>query len=435
MSPVLPLLLLIIIIIVAAKAAGSLVSRFGLPAVLGELSAGLILGPTFLNILNWPVFQSHGGHHPPPGEVINLLAEIGVILLMFVAGMETDLDELKRVGKVAFSAAIGGVLFPGVGGALVAYGFGYPLWHSVFIGTVLTATSVSITAQTLMELGALRSKEGSTILGAAVIDDVLGILVLSIVVAFAAGAAAGHGGGEANGLGAGAVLRIVLHMIGFFIIGWILGRKTFEWLAEKLARLPVSQPLFAFVIVTAFVYAFAAEYLGKVAAITGSYMAGVLFAQTRFKQRIDEAIHPITYTIWVPIFFINIGLQANGRQLDRTLLFFTLVIIVVAVLGKVVGCAAFSWMVGFNTMEGVRVGTGMISRGEVGLIVTQVGLSMAIIGRELFSVMVIMVLVTTLVTPLLLRLVFPRRPPRPDRPDVYESISHLELEEQEEGKG
>jgi Kef-type K+ transport system membrane component KefB len=434
MSPVLPLLLLIIIIIVAAKAAGALVSRFGLPAVLGELSAGLILGPTFIDILHFPLFQSHGGPHPPPGEVINLLAEIGVILLMFVAGMETDLEELKRVGKVAFSAAIGGVLFPGVGGALVASAFGFPLWDSVFIGTVLTATSVSITAQTLMELGSLKSKEGSTILGAAVIDDVLGILVLSIVVAFAAGSAGGagaHGGGEAGGLGPGAIVLIVVHMIGFFVVAWFLGRRTFEWLAEKMARLPVSQPLLAFVIVTAFTYAFAAEWLGEVAAITGSYMAGVLFAQTRFKHRIEEAIQPITYTVWVPIFFINIGLQANARELDATLGWFTGVIIAVAILGKLLGCAGFSWLMGFNTIEGIRVGTGMISRGEVGLIVTQVGLSMGIIGPQMFSVMVIMVLATTLVTPLLLRLVFPHRP-HPEQPDVYESISHLEMEEDEE---
>ncbi len=428
MTVVLQLLLLISLIIIAAKVSGSIANRFGMPAVLGEISAGLILGPTVFNILEYPLFQSQGGHFPPPAEIVNVLAELGVILLMFVAGMETDLAGMKKVGKVAFSSAMGGVLFPGVGGALVALAFGFPVWESVFIGTVLTATSVSITAQTLMELGSLRTKEGSTILGAAVIDDVLGIIVLSIVIAFAVGAGPGHGGGEAGGIGGMQVVWILVRMTLFFIVGWFLGRKTFDWLSEKIARLPVSQPLLAFVVVTAFLYAFAAEHFGKVAAITGAYLAGVLFAQTRFKQRIDEGIHPITYTVWVPIFFINIGLQANGREIWTSgLMPFALVIVVVAIAGKVLGCGSFAMMAGFSAKESLRVGTGMISRGEVGLIVTGVGLSQGIIEIELFSVMVVMVLVTTLVTPLLLRFVFPRGRPPTDK-DVYLSVGHLEME-------
>ncbi len=430
MSHLLQLILLIALIITIAKAAGSLATWFGQPAVLGEISAGLILGPTVLNILSLPIFQSTGGHHLEPGEMINIMAELGVILLMFVAGMETDLTEMKRVGKVAFSSAIGGVLLPGVGGALVAWLFGFPLWESIFIGTVLTATSVSITAQTLMELGSLRTKEGSTILGAAVIDDILGILVLSFVVAFAASSMAGHvGEAAAGGMGAGKILGIILRMVAFFVIGWILGRKTFDWLTEKIARLPVSQPLLAFVVVTALLYAWGAEYLGKVAAITGSYMAGVLFAQTRFKQRIEEGIHPITYTVWVPLFFINIGLKADGKEIWYSgLMWFAAVIIFVAIVGKVVGCGLFAWAAGFTPKEGLRVGTGMISRGEVGLIITTVGLSQGIIEPNLFSVMVVLVLVTTLVTPILLRMVFPRGPKK-DHPEVYFSVGHLEKEE------
>ena len=191
MSHLLQLLLLLAFVVLAAKLAGALANRIGQPAVFGEILAGLILGPTVLNVLGWPVFQdgaatAHGVAAVPLLGVVRDLAEIGVILLMFIAGMETNLDEMRRVGKVAFWSATGGVLLPLAGGALVAQAFGFPLfWTGIFIGTILTATSVSISAQTLLELGQLKSREGSTILGAAVIDDVQGIVLLSLMMAFA----------------------------------------------------------------------------------------------------------------------------------------------------------------------------------------------------------------------------------------------------------
>lgn len=429
MNHLLQLLLLLAGIVVTAKIGGAISTKFGQPAVFGEILVGLILGPTALNILNWGIFKVapiqiiiRNSSHPSLLGIVTDLADIGVILLMFVAGMETDLQEMKRVGKVAFWAAFGGVILPLLSALLAChYYYNYGWSTSWFIGAILTATSVSISAQTLMELKALKSKEGSTILGAAVIDDVMGIIVLSLVVAFA-------GVQSINGtLGASeqeSIWLIATKMTLFFVISIYFGHKFLGKITEKVVKIPASQALMAFVIVIAFFYAWAAEYFGKVVAITGSYIAGVLFAQTKFKKQIDQGIHPITYSMFVPIFFISIGLRANGRELGGGLGFLFL-ILGIAILTKVIGCGFGARFTGFNTRESVRVGVGMISRGEVGLIVAGYGLAHQVITQDVFSVMVIMVLVTTMVTPLLLRLVFPKVVEITAEP-VYESIAHVE---------
>jgi Kef-type K+ transport system membrane component KefB len=416
MTHSLQLLLLLALIIAAAKLAGALANRIGQPAVFGEILVGLLLGPTLLNMLGWPLFA------PPAPEVepgagllaaVRDFAEIGVLLLMFVAGLETDVDELRRVGRVAFWSAFGGVVLPMAGGVATAAAFGLPIfWEGLFIGTILTATSVSISAQTLIELGALRTREGSTILGAAVIDDVMGIIVLSLVVAFAKAAD--------TGVDALAVVLVGVRVAVFFAAGVFAGR-WFTPLLRWATRLEVSQALLAAVLIVAFVYAWAAEYLGSVAAITGAYLAGVLVAQTPFKGQVDRGIHPLTYSMFVPIFFISIGLQANGRELGARAMF-TVVLVVVAIAAKALGCGLFARLFGFSTGESIRVGVGMISRGEVGLIAAGYGLANGIIGRDVFSASVIMVLATTMVTPPLLRLTFPR-PPRPVEVAVEETVA------------
>ena len=405
MSHVLQLLLLLAVVVSAAKLAGALANRVGQPAVFGEILIGLVLGPTVLNILGWPVFAtpaeaSAGSTALLP--VLRDLSEIGVVLLMFVAGLETDIVGLRRVGKVAFWSAFGGVVLPFVGGAAVAVAFGLPLyWQGIFVGAILTATSVSISAQTLIELGALRSREGLTILGAAVIDDVIGIIVLSVVVA---GARASAGGVDMS-----QIVIVAVRMAAFFVVAVMAGRwlpHVFRW----ASALGVGQAVLAAAVVLAFFYAWTAEYLGGVAAITGAYIAGVLVAQTEFKTQVDAGIHPLTYSMFVPVFFIGIGLQANGRELgDRAA--FAVVLVVVAIVTKAVGCGVFARLFGFTAKESVRVGVGMISRGEVGLIVAGYGLTNGLIDRNVFSASVIMVLVTTMVTPPMLRIVFPRRPP------------------------
>jgi Kef-type K+ transport system membrane component KefB len=291
-----------------------------------------------------------------------------------------------------------------IGGAAVAVAFGFPLyWEGIFIGTILTATSVSISAQTLIELGALRSREGATILGAAVIDDVMGIVILSLVVAFARTAA--------DGVDLGQISVVVVRIAAFFAIAVATGRVLGPLLGWT-SSLGVSQAVLSAAIAVAFVYSWAAEYLGGIAAITGAYVAGVLIAQTEFKKEVDGGIHALTYSVFVPAFFIGIGLQANGRELGESVAF-TVLLILTAIVTKAVGCATCARLSGFSTRESVRVGAGMISRGEVGLIVAGYGLSNGLIGRDVFSASVIMVLATTMVTPPLLRLLFPRRPLQP----------------------
>ncbi len=407
MSHLLQILLLLSLVVTAAKLAGALATRVGQPSVFGELLVGLLLGPTALDVLSWPLFSVLGAettvHAPVPLlGLLNDLADVGVILLMLVAGLETDLDQMRQVGTAAFWSAAGGVVLPMVGGIGAAAAFGMPVfWTGIFVGTILTATSVSISAQVLMELGVLRSKEGSTILGAAVIDDVMGLVVLSVVVAFAQAS----GGVSVVAMGA-----IVARMVVFFASAVLIGRY-FERILAWGERLEVSQGLLATVVVLAFVYAWAAEYVGGVAAITGSYLAGVLLTRTSFKKRIDERIHPLTYSILVPVFLITIGLRANGRELGPHVAF-TIVLIVVAVVGKIIGSGGLARVCGYSNLESLRVGLGMISRGEVGLIVAGYGLTHGVIGEDVFSASVLVVLATTMITPPLLRLAYPKVPRR-----------------------
>jgi Kef-type K+ transport system membrane component KefB len=405
MSHLLQILLLLSLVIAAAKLAGAAATRIGQPAVFGELLVGLLLGPTVFNVLSWPLFSGIGSETPGAAPVpllglLNDLADVGVILLMLVAGLETDLDQMRRVGTAAFWSAAGGVALPMAGGIVAAAAFGMPVfWTGIFVGTILTATSVSISAQVLMELGVLRSKEGSTILGAAVIDDVMGIIVLSVVVAFA------QASGGVSGL---QMILIVVRMLVFFG-GAILVGRYFDRILTWGDRLGVSQGLLATVTLLAFLYAWAAEYVGQVAAITGSYLAGVLLTRTSYKTRIDEGVHPLTYSLLVPVFFITIGLRANGRELGSQAMF-TIVLLLVAIVGKIIGSGLLARICGFSNLEAIRVGLGMISRGEVGLIVAGYGLTHGVIGQDVFSASVLMVLATTMITPPLLRLAYPRRP-------------------------
>jgi Na+:H+ antiporter len=400
----LQVLLLLALIIAAAKIAGALAARIHQPAVFGEILVGVILGPTVLNVLGWPMFASpldaSAAGSPPLLAIVRDLAQVGVLLLMFVAGLETDLEQMRHVGRVAFWSAFGGVVLPFIGGAALSSAFGLPLfWQGIYIGTILTATSVSISAQTLMELGALRSREGSTILAAAVIDDVMGIVVLSIVVALSKASLSGAVDG-------GALAIVVLRLVVYFAAAIYAGR----WLPHVLrwaSELPASQAMLAAVLVVAFVYGWAAEYVGGVAAITGTYLAGVLVGQTRFKTSIDAGVHALTYAMFVPVFFISIGLQADARALAQQVPFATSLILV-AIVTKAIGCGVSSRLCGFDRRESVRVGIGMISRGEVGLIVAGYGLAEGLIGRDVFSASVLVVLATTMATPPLLHLVFPR---------------------------
>jgi Kef-type K+ transport system membrane component KefB len=385
-------LLLFALIVAVAKAAGWISLRFGQPAVLGEILAGVLLGPSLFGILNWRIFREAGLE-----IVVAHLANVGVIFLMFIAGLETNLEQIRKVGKVATLAGVSGVFAPLLLGLLAALLFDYPLQQAVFFGIVLTATSVSITVQTLIELGRLGSKEGSALLAAAVIDDVIAIVVLSVFIALSSAA----GGGLAVGF-------TLVRMAAFFVISIWVGRRLMRRLLPQAARWPVSEALLALVVVMVFVFSWSAEAFGRVASITGAYIAGVLVAVVGYREQVENRLKAFVYALLVPIFFISIGLQTNARLLNAQDIPFAAVIILAAVIGKVLGCGGGALAGGFAPQEALRIGVGMISRGEVGLIVAAIGMQSGLLNERGFAVMVIMVLVTTVITPILLRATFPR---------------------------
>lgn len=398
MSVLLNFLLAIALILSAAKASGYISTRLRQPSVLGELLIGIILGPTVVNLLHVvPWFAADD----TLTESISLFAEIGVLLLMFLAGLELELQELLRTGKAASFAGTLGVLVPFIMGFLTARLFGIPTAEAVFIGLALSATSVSISAQTLMELGVLRSKVGLALLGAAVFDDILVVLLLSI-----ASIIWGTSGGEGN------VMMIIFQMIVFMVSATAIGIFILPAVMRRISELPISQAITAFSLVICFVFAWMSEALGGVAAITGAFMAGLFLARTSFVNQIEEGISAIAYGFFVPVFLVNIGLNANLREIDGGLWLFAVVLALVAVVTKVIGSGGGALLAGFNRLDSLRLGIGMISRGEVGLIVASVALSQAVLRPESFSVVVFMIIVATLITPMLLRMVYQQPGPR-----------------------
>lgn len=388
-------MLLLALVIAAAKGAGWLSLRLGQPAVLGELLAGVVLGPSLLDILHLKPFLGEG-----QSAGIFLLANVGVVLLMFIAGLETDLEQMRRVGRAAVTAGAAGVVVPLLFGLAVTLPFDFGVQKSIFMGIVLTATSVSITVQTLIELRQLASKEGTTLLGAAVVDDVIALIVLSVFVALSLA-----GGGGLGGVG------VVLLRMAIFFTGAILLGRVFRRAFGRAERAPVSEGLLAAALVAVLAYSWGAEALGGVAAITGSYLAGVLVAQAGFRHQVEVRLKAFTYAFLVPIFFVSIGLQTNARALAVADIPLALLIVTAAVAGKVIGCGAGARLAGFTGPEALRIGVGMISRGEVGLIIAALGLQTGLLGEREFAIMVIMVLATTVISPPLLRLVFPAPTP------------------------
>ena len=394
MAPFLQLILSLVIIIAGAKAGGWLANRLRQPAVLGELLVGLLLGPTVLDLTGWPILAN--AHEPELlSETVFQLAELGVVCLMFLAGLEIDVHEMRQAGRVATLAGVSGVIVPLAMGGLTALPFGYQGPTALFVGMILTATSVSISAQTLLELGKLRSREGLALLGAAVIDDVLVILLLSVFTALADGNAS-----------LSTTLIVLFKMVTYLSLAVLAGFFVLPRLAEWIERQPISEGLAALVLVTALVFAWSAEVVGGLAAITGAFIAGLGFGRSRLREKIEQGMHTITYAFLVPVFFVSIGLRTDTRLLAGSEIWFAVALTLVAIISKVVGSGLGVRLGGFTNQESLRVGIGMISRGEVGLIVATVGVDAGLIKTELFSVVTLIVLITTLVTPLLLRLAF-----------------------------
>jgi Kef-type K+ transport system membrane component KefB len=395
-NPVLPLLLALSLILAAARLAGAAARRLGQPRVLGELLVGVALGPTLVNLLQWPPLAS--GHLD---RTITELAELGVLILMFNIALEIQPRELLAVGRTAvYAGALGAVVPLGVI-ALLTWGFGFPGHVAFLAGVVLAANSTSISAQTLLELGVLRTKEGNAMLATALVDDVLAIMLVSISVALT-------GTTEVTGTGIAWVLvRMVLFFVGGGVMAWTILPRLMNWIhvTPELGQL-YGVPVFA--LTFALFLGWSAEALGGVAAISGTFLAG--FGLSRInagaKHEVEQASTYVSYAFLVPIFFVSIGLVTDFAQLGLAALPYAGALIVASVLTKVVGTGAGALLGGFSRLESLRLGICMISRGEVGLIMASIGLARGLFDDQLFPSLLLAILVSTLVTPPLVRLVF-----------------------------
>ena len=382
-------LLDIAIILLSTKLLGIATKKFKMPQVVGALMAGIILGPAMFDILH-------------ETEFINQMAALGVIVLMFTAGLETDLKELKRTGKASAIIALLGVIVPLIGGFVVAYVFNSgelshastsTLLQNIFIGVILTATSVSITVETLKELGKLNTKAGNTILGAALIDDILGVIALTIVTSLAD-----------SSVHIGIVLlKIVLFFVFSISIGYLFYMFFKKWVQmyNKDKR--------RFVIV-AFVFclllSFAAEEFFGVADITGAFIAGLIISNTERTKYINSRFETLSYILLSPIFFASIGIKVELSNMSSIIVIFTLILLVISIASKIIGCFLGAKICKYNNDEAIQIGVGMISRGEVALIVANKGIAVGLMNPAFLAPVVIVVVLTTVITPILLKVVF-----------------------------
>ncbi len=393
MTPFLQLLFVLSIILVAAKAAGYISVRMGQPSVLGELLIGIFLGPSVLNLMGLP-FIDHS-----MSEIIHLLGELGVLLLMFIAGLELNLEDIRENMKISAIAGTLGVIFPLAMGWGVGLLFGMSHSAGIFLGLTLGATSVSISAQTLIELKSLRTRVGLSLLGAAVFDDILVILFLSVFLALQTSA----GGGALS------VLFTILRMAAYLAGAAWIGTKALPWVVRRTSQLPISQSAMSVAFAVIFFYGITAELVGGMAAITGSFIAGLMLARTPEKDRIEHGMFTFAYALLVPVFFVNIGLAIDLRQFQAQAVWFTLAVTLAAVIGKWLGAGLGGKLGGLSQLGAAQLGAGMISRGEVGLIVASMGIKNGLMNNNQFSAIIVMILTTTLITPPILRWLFAYR--------------------------
>ncbi|MCG7410356.1 cation:proton antiporter [Paenibacillus sp. ACRRX] len=373
------LMLMLLIILVATKLAGDLSVRLGQPSVLGKLVVGILIGPAVLGWVN-------------EGHLISEMAEVGVILLMFIAGLETDMEQLKKNWKSAFAVAIGGIILPFIGGYAGGAAFGLDSTQAMFVGLLLCATSVSISVQTLKDMNQLSSREGTTILGAAVVDDVLVVILLAFMLSFLGGSA-----DVSIGLVIG---KKVLFFAGAIVLGWFVVPRVMKWLAP----LQVSEAVISAALIICFFFSYSAEWLG-VAGIIGAFAAGIAISQTKFKHEVEHKIEPIAYAIFVPIFFVSVGLKVSFEGLGEHI-WFVVVFTLIAIVTKLIGCGFGARLTGFNRKSAIGIGAGMVSRGEVALIIATTGLAGNLFDVQYFTPIVIVVILTTLVTPPMLKVAF-----------------------------
>lgn len=374
------------IILLSAKLCGMVARKLKFPQVAGQIIAGLLIGPCLLNLVQ-------------PSDFITKIAEIGVILVMFSAGLETDLRDLIKTGPKALAIALSGVFIPFLFGALLYFAFyGFEevgtagFYAAMSIGAIMTATSVSITVAALQELGKLKGTVGTTILSSAIIDDVIGIIVLTFVIGFK----------NPDVKPSMVIIKTILFFI-VAIIGGMAAYKFFKWLDD---RNPHTQriPIFGFVLCFALAY-IAEKYFG-IADITGAYVAGIVLCSLKDADYINRKAHISIYMIFAPTFFVGIGLKTTFDSINAKLLFFCLAFVLVALISKVIGCGLMAKICRFNFNDSLKIGVGMMTRGEVALIVTQKCLSAEMITAEYFTAVILLIICSSVLTPILLKFLF-----------------------------
>jgi len=382
------------IIILSAKFFALVARRCKAPQVVGEIIAGLLIGPCAFNLV-----QSN--------DTIAVFAEIGVVLLMFSTGLGTNLKELVKAGPIATLIACVGVGVPLVGGTVLYglfYGFAQvgttEFYRALFIGTIMTATSVSITVATLQELGHLKGFLGTTIVSAAVIDDVIGIVVLTCVI--------GASSGEGIGLG-----QVLLNTLLFFVVAIVVGviiHHAMQWLDK---RNPHTQRITIVSIAFCFALAYVAEAYFGIADITGAYIAGIVLCTMEDAPYVERRVDISNYVIFAPVFFASIGLKTDISGLTPDIVLFCICFVLVALFTKIVGCGLAARLCRFNWGDSLKVGVGMMTRGEVALIVAQKGLAVNVVDPVYFTAVILLIVVSSVATPLVLKKLFTKMPPQP----------------------
>ena len=389
------------IILFSTKVLGLLMKKLGLPQVVGALLAGIIIGPAIWSPMTNDAFVPVRG-----SEFLKFLAELGVIMIMFSAGLETDLKELKRSGLKASLIAFAGVIVPLVLGFAIAIPFfglkdTDSILSCVFIGVIITATSVSITVETLRELGKLKGRVGTVILSAAIIDDVIGIIVLTFVIGL-------KDPNQAN------PYMVLLKTVLFFVVGIGVGiglKFLFKWLAKKY---PHTRRVPIFSLVVCFVYAYCAAKFFGIADITGAYLAGIMLSNLKETGYIERKVDVSSYMIFTPVFFANIGIETSFTGFKPQILLFCFLFILAGLMGKILGCGIAAKACRFSWGDSVKVGIGMMARGEVALIVAQKGIGAGLLPSVYLSAVILLVIISSLVTPIALKLMFRKSKNSPD---------------------
>lgn len=394
---ILQILLSVGVIVIASKYFGVLVKKIGIPQVAGMIVAGLLL-----RFIPW--FRNFGGTDPnfiynEANQFISYMSEIGVILIMFSAGLSTNLKSLIKSGPKATAVACCGVFVPLVMGAVMAFCFwGFDGWGTlhfyqcVFIGTIITATSVSISVAVLKEFGKMKTDIGQTIISAAIIDDVIGIIVLTIVL----GVSSGKGG----------YLGIIVKTILFFVtavVGGFIVYKIFKWYDK---RHPHSRRIPIYALGVALIFAYIAEKFFDIADITGAYIAGIVLCSLSDASYMEEKVDINSYMFFSPIFFASIGLKTDLSGLDMSLLWFAIAFVIIGCISKIIGCGGISKLMGYSWRESYQIGLGMMVRGEVALIVATKGLSVGLIDSKYFTAVILLIIVSSMLVPILMKRAF-----------------------------